>query len=258
MRRSRRSPASPPRRLGVMLDNAANRSARTRRKSTSRRSRLKAMPLANLTNMTDAERAAGRAPGSKPAQTQETHHERTQTQLTRLDRRALRRAKSAFCRQVVRIPTDTPPGNNAPHAEAGGATCCEAYRLAGREARGASAAGARLRHGEHHQPDRAPAVWRRAGRPWRSMRMATWCRRARAGPIRRMAAVIEDGYMYGRATAVSKSDFATYMFAVRALEALGVPLQGRRRTALHLRRGIRRPAGAGLAAGTEADASPTS
>jgi acetylornithine deacetylase/succinyl-diaminopimelate desuccinylase-like protein len=38
--------------------------------------------------------------------------------------------------------------------------------------------------------------------------------------------VIEDGFMYGRAAAVSKSDFATYIFAARALEALGVPLKG--------------------------------
>ncbi len=39
-------------------------------------------------------------------------------------------------------------------------------------------------------------------------------------------AVIEDGYLYGRAAAVSKSDFATYVFATRALEALGMPLSG--------------------------------
>ena len=39
-------------------------------------------------------------------------------------------------------------------------------------------------------------------------------------------AEIEDGYLYGRAAAVSKSDFATYIFAARALEALGVPLKG--------------------------------
>ena len=38
--------------------------------------------------------------------------------------------------------------------------------------------------------------------------------------------VVEDGYIYGRATAVSKGDFATYIFAVRALEALGVQLKG--------------------------------
>jgi acetylornithine deacetylase/succinyl-diaminopimelate desuccinylase-like protein len=37
---------------------------------------------------------------------------------------------------------------------------------------------------------------------------------------------VVDGRIYGRASAVSKSDFATYTFAVRALEALGIPLQG--------------------------------
>jgi succinyl-diaminopimelate desuccinylase len=60
--------------------------------------------------------------------------------------------------------------------------------------------------------------------------------------------VVEDGFIYGRAAAVSKSDFATYIFATRALEALGVPLKGGARAALHLRRGIRRPARARLAA----------
>jgi acetylornithine deacetylase/succinyl-diaminopimelate desuccinylase-like protein len=37
---------------------------------------------------------------------------------------------------------------------------------------------------------------------------------------------IEAGKIYGRAAAVSKCDFATYAFAVRALESLGLPLQG--------------------------------
>jgi succinyl-diaminopimelate desuccinylase len=37
---------------------------------------------------------------------------------------------------------------------------------------------------------------------------------------------IEHGKLYGRAAAVSKSDFATYTFAVRALETLGAPLAG--------------------------------
>jgi acetylornithine deacetylase/succinyl-diaminopimelate desuccinylase-like protein len=37
---------------------------------------------------------------------------------------------------------------------------------------------------------------------------------------------IEDGKLYGRASAVSKSDFATYTFALRALLALGAPLKG--------------------------------
>jgi acetylornithine deacetylase/succinyl-diaminopimelate desuccinylase-like protein len=39
-------------------------------------------------------------------------------------------------------------------------------------------------------------------------------------------AEIEGGFLYGRAAAVSKSDFATFSFAVRALEALGARLRG--------------------------------
>jgi acetylornithine deacetylase/succinyl-diaminopimelate desuccinylase-like protein len=37
---------------------------------------------------------------------------------------------------------------------------------------------------------------------------------------------IENGRLYGRAAAVSKSDFATYAFAVRGLESLGAALAG--------------------------------
>jgi acetylornithine deacetylase/succinyl-diaminopimelate desuccinylase-like protein len=36
----------------------------------------------------------------------------------------------------------------------------------------------------------------------------------------------KDRKLYGRAAAVSKSDFASYTFALRALESLGTPLQG--------------------------------
>jgi acetylornithine deacetylase/succinyl-diaminopimelate desuccinylase family protein len=39
-------------------------------------------------------------------------------------------------------------------------------------------------------------------------------------------AEIKNGVMYGRGVAVSKSDFATYAFALKALEASGLPLQG--------------------------------
>jgi acetylornithine deacetylase/succinyl-diaminopimelate desuccinylase family protein len=39
-------------------------------------------------------------------------------------------------------------------------------------------------------------------------------------------AEIKDGVMYGRGVAVSKSDFATYAFALRALEASGLALKG--------------------------------
>jgi acetylornithine deacetylase/succinyl-diaminopimelate desuccinylase-like protein len=37
---------------------------------------------------------------------------------------------------------------------------------------------------------------------------------------------VADGRIYGRAAAVSKSDFASYIFATRALEALGAALRG--------------------------------
>ncbi len=53
-------------------------------------------------------------------------------------------------------------------------------------------------------------------------------------------AEVRDGYMYGRGVAVSKSDFATYAFALRALEAAaaaGARARRHRRAALHLRRG---------------------
>lgn len=39
-------------------------------------------------------------------------------------------------------------------------------------------------------------------------------------------AEIRDGVMYGRGVAVSKSDFATYVFALKALEESGIPLSG--------------------------------
>src|SRR5256885_809517 len=39
-------------------------------------------------------------------------------------------------------------------------------------------------------------------------------------------AAIEDGKLYGRAAAVSKSDFATFTYAVRALEAVARPSKG--------------------------------
>jgi succinyl-diaminopimelate desuccinylase len=130
----------------------------------------------------------------------------------------------AFLQDVVRIPTDTPPGNNAPHAEAvadmlaayGWATERHAVpdadvRAYGMESivnlivrRPYAAGGPTLALNAHG--DVVPP-----GEGWTHPPYG---------------AVIEDGYLYGRAAAVSKSDFATYVFAARALEALGVPLKG--------------------------------
>lgn len=130
----------------------------------------------------------------------------------------------AFLQQVIRIPTDTPPGNNAPHADAVAGMVGEygwtaekhavptervhdygmesITNLIIRRPYGASGPTVALNaHGDVVPPGEG------------------WTKPPYGG-------VIEDGYIYGRAAAVSKSDFATYVFAVRALEALGVPLKG--------------------------------
>jgi hypothetical protein len=79
---------------------------------------LKAMPLANLTNMTDAERAqVARLVRSRRQIRKSNVHGTTQEKLIAwID--AHFDEQVAFLQEVIRIPTDTPPGNNAPHADA--------------------------------------------------------------------------------------------------------------------------------------------
>ena len=130
----------------------------------------------------------------------------------------------AFLQGVLRIPTDTPPGNNAPHAEAV-AGMVEAYGWKAEQ---------------HAVPQQEVADYGMQSitnliirRPYHASGPTValnahgdvvppgegWTKPPYGG-------VIEDGYIYGRAAAVSKCDFATYIFAVRALEALGAPLKG--------------------------------
>ncbi len=130
----------------------------------------------------------------------------------------------AFLQQLVRVPTDTPPGNNAPHAE----RTAELIAAWGFDAE------------RHPVPaDEVQAyglqsitnliVRRRYGEGGRTIALNAhgdvvppgegWTR----DPY---GAEIDDGRMYGRATAVSKSDFATFSFAVRALEAVARPTRG--------------------------------
>jgi succinyl-diaminopimelate desuccinylase len=123
-----------------------------------------------------------------------------------------------FLQELVRVPTDTPPGNNAPHAER------TAQLLAdfGFEAEA------------HAVPNQ---VVRDAGLET----ITNLVVRRQYGPGPTVAlnahgdvvppgegwthppygAEIAGGKLYGRASAVSKSDFATFTFATRALEALG-------------------------------------
>ena len=129
----------------------------------------------------------------------------------------------AFLAALVRHPSDNPPGDCAPHAayaagllEALGLTV-ERHPVPDADVRVAgmiSATNLVIRHrfGE------GPVIALNAhgdvvapGEGWSS------------NPY---GAEIRDGRMYGRGAAVSKSDFATYAFALLALRAAEVPLAG--------------------------------
>ena len=132
-------------------------------------------------------------------------------------------AQVRLLQALVRVPTDTPPGDNAPHA------ACTAERL--------EALGLRV---ERHP---VPAAQVRA---YGLQSITNLIVRERFGPGRTIAlnahgdvvppgpgwthdpygGDIVDGKLYGRAAAVSKSDFATYTYALLALKALGVELAG--------------------------------
>ena len=131
-----------------------------------------------------------------------------------------------YLQALVQVSTDTPPGNNAPHAERTAELLkgfgfeaeqhpvpeaeVKAYGLASltnlivRRRYGAAGEGPTVALNAHG--DVVPP-----GEGWTH------------GPY---SGEIVEGRLYGRAAAVSKSDFATYTFAVRALEALGAPLNG--------------------------------
>ena len=128
-----------------------------------------------------------------------------------------------FLQALVRVPTDTPPGNNAPHAE----RCAALLRDFGLEAE---------RHPVPEAEVRAMGL--------QSITNLIVRRRFGDGPVIALNAhgdvvppgegwthdpyggEVVDGRLYGRAAAVSKSDFASYTFALRALESLGAPLKG--------------------------------
>jgi succinyl-diaminopimelate desuccinylase len=128
-----------------------------------------------------------------------------------------------FLQELVRVPTDTPPGNNAPHAE----RTADLLKAFGFEAE------------KHAVP--APTVQaagletitnlivRRKYGAGRTVALNAhgdvvppgegWTHDPYGGEV-------VDGQLFGRAAAVSKCDFATFTFATRALEALGTPLKG--------------------------------
>ena len=128
-----------------------------------------------------------------------------------------------FLQELIRVPTDTPPGDNAPHAE----RTAELLHTFGFEA-------------EKHPVPLADV--RAYG--MESITNLIVRRRYGEGPTIALNAhgdvvppgdgwshdpyggEIVEGKIYGRAAAVSKSDFASFTFAVRALEALRAKLKG--------------------------------
>jgi succinyl-diaminopimelate desuccinylase len=143
--------------------------------------------------------------------------------LIRRHLEAERAAQLHFLAELVRTPSDNPPGDCAPHAERT-AALLEA-----------------LGHAVERHPVPAPLV--RANGMISATNLVLR-RRFGDGPVVALnahgdvvppgegwsrdpyGAEIVDGWMYGRGVAVSKSDFATYLFALRALEALRRPLAG--------------------------------
>ncbi len=131
-----------------------------------------------------------------------------------------------FLQALIQVPTDTPPGNNAPHAERTAALLADMglqaeqhpvpqdevtaaglqsiTNLVVRRTYGDGAAGRTVllnAHGDVVPPGEG------------------WTKDPYGGEI-------DNGFIYGRASAVSKCDFASYTFALRALEAVAKPTQG--------------------------------
>ena len=128
-----------------------------------------------------------------------------------------------FLQQLIQVPTDTPPGNNAPHADRA-AELLNAMGLATEKHPVPKA----LVEAAGLQTITNLVVHRKYG-PGPTIALNAhgdvvppgegWTHDPYGGEV-------VDGKIYGRAAAVSKCDFSTFSFAVRALESLGLQLSG--------------------------------
>lgn len=129
-----------------------------------------------------------------------------------------------FLQELVRVPTPTPPGDNAPHAE----RTADLLKDFGFEAEKYPVPQAEV-HAYGLESITNLIVRRRYGSGGKTIALNAHGDVVPPGegwthdPY---GAEIEGGKLYGRAAAVSKSDFASFTFAVRALESLGAPLKG--------------------------------
>jgi len=131
-----------------------------------------------------------------------------------------------FLQALVRVPTDTPPGNNAPHAD----RTAELLKDFGYEAEKHPVPEAEVKdYGMQSITNlivRRPYGLAGSGRTIALNAHGDVVPPGEGWTHDPYGAEIVDGKMYGRATAVSKSDFASFTFAVRALEAVARPAKG--------------------------------
>ena len=128
-----------------------------------------------------------------------------------------------FLQELVRVPTDTPPGNNAPHAE----RTAQLLKAFGFEAEQHAVAAPEVRSAGLESITNL--VVRRKYGAGRTIGLNAhgdvvppgegWSHDPYGGEV-------IDGRLYGRAAAVSKCDFATFTFATRAIESLQAQLKG--------------------------------
>ena len=138
--------------------------------------------------------------------------------------RSERSRQERFLAELVKVPSDNPPGDCAPHAERAAALLeglgftVERHPVPDDLVRANGMASATNLVVRHRFGEGGPTIALNAhgdvvppGEGWTR------------DPF---GAEIVDGWMYGRGVAVSKSDFATYAWALLALQALDRPLKG--------------------------------
>ena len=133
-------------------------------------------------------------------------------------------AEVAFLQQLIRVPTDTPPGNNAPHAERTAALLkdfgfeAEKYPVPVADVKAYGMESITNLIVRRHYSNSGKTIALNAHGDVVPPGDG-WTKDPYGGEI-------ENGKIYGRASSVSKCDFASFTFAVRALESLGLPLNG--------------------------------
>ena len=131
-----------------------------------------------------------------------------------------------FLQALVQVPTDTPPGNNAPHAERTAALLQDFGLQAEKHAVPAAEVAAYGMQSITNLIVRRPYGTPGSGRTIALNAHGDVVPPGEGWSRDPYGAEIEGGKLYGRAAAVSKSDFASFTFAVRALEAVARPAQG--------------------------------